>query len=73
MASESSVRVAVSVRPLNSRERENGEECVVWTQGDEVRVLNPETGKEKVFKFDHTVSYSNSSCPQWILNVHFVY
>ncbi|XP_078380781.1 uncharacterized protein LOC144663646 isoform X2 [Oculina patagonica] len=54
MASKSSVRVAVSVRPLNDRERENGEECVVWTQGDEVRVLNPETGKEKVFTFDHT-------------------
>ena len=57
MASKSSVRVAVSVRPLNERERENGEERVVWTRNDEVRVLNPESRKEKVFKFDQTVSY----------------
>lgn len=57
MASKSSVRVAVAVRPLNDKEQENGEECVVWTQDDEVRVLNPETGKEKLFKFDQTVSY----------------
>lgn len=57
MASKSSVRVAVSVRPLNEREQENGEERVVWTRSDEVRVLNPESRKEKVFKFDHTVSY----------------
>lgn len=57
MASKSSVRVAVSVRPLNEKERENGEERVVWTRNDEVRVLNPESRKEKVFKFDHTVSY----------------
>lgn len=54
MASKSSVTVAVSVRPLNERERENGEERVVWTRNDEVRVLNPESKKEKVFKFDHT-------------------
>ena len=57
MASKSSVRVAVAVRPLNDKEQENGEECVVWTQDNEVRVLNPETGKEKLFKFDHTVSF----------------
>ncbi|KAJ7351842.1 hypothetical protein OS493_035325 [Desmophyllum pertusum] len=54
MASTSRVRVAVSVRPFSDRELDNGEESVLWTQDDEVRVLNPETEKEKVFKFDHT-------------------
>jgi len=56
MESKSNVRVAVSVRPLNERERENGEERVVWTRSKEVRVLNPESRNEKLFKFDHTVS-----------------
>jgi len=56
MAFKSNVRVAVSVRPLNERERENGEERVVWTRSKEVRVLNPESRNEKLFKFDHTVS-----------------
>jgi len=41
---------------LNERERENGEERVVWTRSKEVRVLNPESRNEKLFKFDHTVS-----------------
>lgn len=54
MESKSNVRVAVSVRPLNERERENGEERVVWTRSKEVRVLNPESRNEKLFKFDHT-------------------
>lgn len=61
MASTSRVRVAVSVRPFSDRELDNGEESVLWTQDDEVRVLNPETEKEKVFKFDHTVSYMKVS------------
>ena len=53
---EGRVKVAVSVRGLSEKEREDSEERVVWTQGNEVRVLNPETRKEKVFKFDYTVS-----------------
>lgn len=61
MAAKSSVKVAVLIRPLNERERENGEERVVWTRHEEVLVLNPESKKEKVFKFDHTVSYELDS------------
>ena len=53
---EGRVKVAVSVRGLSEKERGDSEERVVWTQGNEVRVLNPETRKEKVFKFDYTVS-----------------
>ena len=57
MASEEArVKVAVSVRTLSEKERGDGEERVVWTQGKEIRVLNPESRKEKVFKFDYTVS-----------------
>ena len=57
MASEEArVKVAVSVRKLSEKERGDGEERVVWTQGKEIRVLNPESRKEKVFKFDYTVS-----------------
>ena len=53
---EGRVKVAVSVRGLSEKERGDSEERVVWTQGNEVRVLNPETRKEKVFKFDYKVS-----------------
>ena len=74
MASEDArVKVAVSVRTLSEKERGDDEERVVWTQGKEIRVLNPETRKEKVFKFDYTVSlihyskHENDSC-QHILN-----
>lgn len=56
MAAEANVRVAVAVRPLSENEQENGDECVVWTQNDEIRVLNPDSGHEKLFKFDYTVS-----------------
>ena len=69
MASEDSrVKVAVSVRTLSEKEPGDGEECVVWTQGKNVRVLNPETRKEKVFKFDYTVSsihYSKHETDSW--------
>ncbi|XP_058962801.2 kinesin-like protein KIF16B isoform X1 [Pocillopora verrucosa] len=54
MAAEANVRVAVAVRPLSENEQENGDECVVWTQNDEIRVLNPDSGHEKLFKFDYT-------------------
>ena len=50
------VKVAVAVRALSEKECGDDGECVVWTQDNEIRVLNPETRKEKVFKFDYTVS-----------------
>ena len=57
MATElSSVKIAVAVRPFNEKEQQDNEDRVVWAQGNEVRVLNPETEKEKVFNFDFTVS-----------------
>lgn len=53
---ERRVKVAVAVRSLSEEERTDNEENVVGTQGNEVKVLNPETRREKVFKFDYTVS-----------------
>ena len=53
---ERRVKVAVAVRSLSEKERTDNEEYVVGTQGNEVKVLNPETRREKLFKFDYTVS-----------------
>ena len=55
---ETRVKVAVAVRSFSEKERLDDEERVVWTQGKKVGVLNPGTRKEKVFKFDYTVSES---------------
>lgn len=54
---ERRVKVAVAVRSLSEKERTYNDEYVVGTQGNEVKVLNPETRREKLFKFDYTVSY----------------
>ncbi|KAM7451081.1 hypothetical protein ABFA07_001449 [Porites harrisoni] len=51
---ERRVKVAVAVRSLSEKERTDNEEYVVGTQGNEVKVLNPETRREKLFKFDYT-------------------
>lgn len=53
---ERRVKVAVAVRSLSEKETTDNEEYVVGTQGNEVKVLNPETRREKLFKFDYTVS-----------------
>ena len=50
------MKIAVFVRALKKKEREDKEERVVWAKDNEVRVLNPETRTEKGFKFDYTVS-----------------
>ena len=50
------VKVAVSVKAFNEKELGDGDERIVWAKDNEVKVLNPETRKEKSFKFDYTVS-----------------
>lgn len=48
------VKVAVSVKAFNEKELGDGDERIVWAKDNEVKVLNPETRKEKSFKFDYT-------------------
>lgn len=46
-----SIKIAVRVRPFNRPEMENGVQCVVEMDGQEVRLKNPESGEIKKFGF----------------------
>ena len=49
-----SVKVAVRVRPFNSRERQEGAELCVSMTGNTTKVWNKETNFEKEFNFDYS-------------------
>ena len=49
---DESVRVAVRVRPFNSRERERNAKCIVQMRGATTRLLHPDTGKPSEYTFD---------------------
>lgn len=51
MATES-VKVAVRVRPFNSREKDRNATCIVRMQGPKTVLINPDSGEEKDFAFD---------------------
>ena len=49
-----SVKVAVRVRPYNSREKAEGAELCVQMTGNTTKIWNKETGYEKEFNFDYS-------------------
>lgn len=49
-----SVKVAVRVRPFNSRERQEGAELCVSMTGNTTKIWNKETSFEKEFNFDYS-------------------
>jgi kinesin family member 13 len=52
--SDSSVKVAVRVRPFNSREKQEGAELCVSMQGNATTIHNKSTGFNKKFIFDYS-------------------
>eukprot|EP00045_Choanoeca_perplexa_P012559 m.137426 g.137426 ORF g.137426 m.137426 type:complete len:975 (+) comp16054_c1_seq5:1658-4582(+) len=53
MADEA-VRVAVRVRPFNSREKAAGSKLIIKMKGESTTIVDPSDQSEKVFAFDHS-------------------
>ena len=52
--SDSSVKVAVRVRPFNGREKDMGAKLIIrMSTNGTVWITNPEDGKEKEYGFDY--------------------
>lgn len=49
-----SIKVAVRVRPFNSREKKLGCKCVVNMKGPNTEITNPETGRVRPYTFDYS-------------------
>ncbi|XP_029911309.1 kinesin-like protein KIF1B isoform X15 [Myripristis murdjan] len=62
--SGASVKVAVRVRPFNSREMSKESKCIIQMQGNSTTILNPKAPKEpaKTFSFDY--SYWSHTTPE---------
>ncbi|XP_060931566.1 kinesin-like protein KIF1B [Limanda limanda] len=62
--SGASVKVAVRVRPFNSRETGKDSKCIIQMQGNTTTILNPKAPKEpaKTFSFDY--SYWSHTTPE---------
>ncbi|XP_068453451.1 kinesin-like protein KIF1B isoform X3 [Clinocottus analis] len=66
--SGASVKVAVRVRPFNSRETSKDSKCIIQMQGKTTTILNPKLPKEpaKTFSFDHSYwSHTTSEDPSF--------
>ncbi|XP_056304906.1 kinesin-like protein KIF1B isoform X7 [Danio aesculapii] len=60
--SGASVKVAVRVRPFNTRETSKESKCIIQMQGNSTTILNPKNPKEpKTFSFDY--SYWSHTSP----------
>uniref|UniRef100_A0A8C5NH20 plus-end-directed kinesin ATPase n=1 Tax=Gouania willdenowi TaxID=441366 RepID=A0A8C5NH20_GOUWI len=62
--SGASVKVAVRVRPFNTRETSKDSKCIIQMQGNTTTILNPKAPKEpaKTFSFDY--SYWSHTTPE---------
>ncbi|KAM9751382.1 kinesin-like protein KIF1B isoform 20-T20 [Menidia menidia] len=62
--SGASVKVAVRVRPFNTRETSKDSKCIIQMQGSTTTILNPKAPKEpaKTFSFDY--SYWSHTTPE---------
>ncbi|KAM5270428.1 kinesin-like protein KIF1B isoform 22-T23 [Hipposideros larvatus] len=62
--SGASVKVAVRVRPFNSRETSKESKCIIQMQGNSTSIINPKNPKEapKSFSFDY--SYWSHTSPE---------
>ncbi|XP_074916430.1 kinesin-like protein KIF1B isoform X4 [Chelonoidis abingdonii] len=62
--SGASVKVAVRVRPFNSREMSKESKCIIQMQGNSTSIINPKNPKEapKSFSFDY--SYWSHTSPE---------
>ncbi|KAJ8360794.1 hypothetical protein SKAU_G00173190 [Synaphobranchus kaupii] len=62
--SGASVKVAVRVRPFNSRETGKESKCIIQMQGNSTIILNPKTPKEPAKSFSFDYSYWSHTTPE---------
>ncbi|XP_077458906.1 kinesin-like protein KIF1B isoform X22 [Stigmatopora argus] len=62
--SGASVKVAVRVRPFNSRETSKDSKCIIQMQGNSTTILNPKAPKEPAKNFSFDYSYWSHTTPQ---------
>ncbi|XP_061075924.1 kinesin-like protein KIF1C isoform X3 [Conger conger] len=62
--SGASVKVAVRVRPFNSRETSKDSKCIIQMQGNSTIILNPKTPKEPAKSFSFDYSYWSHTTPE---------
>ncbi|XP_063292259.1 kinesin-like protein KIF1B isoform X15 [Pelobates fuscus] len=61
--SGASVKVAVRVRPFNSRELAKESKCIIQMQGNSTSILNPKNPKEPAKSFSFDYSYWSHTSP----------
>ncbi|XP_048860934.1 kinesin-like protein KIF1B isoform X4 [Brienomyrus brachyistius] len=61
--SGASVKVAVRVRPFNSREISKESKCIIQMQGNSTSILNPKNPKEAAKSFSFDYSYWSHTSP----------
>ncbi|XP_036447135.1 kinesin-like protein KIF1B isoform X11 [Colossoma macropomum] len=61
--SGASVKVAVRVRPFNSRETSKESKCIIQMQGNSTTILNPKNPKESPKSFSFDYSYWSHTSP----------
>jgi hypothetical protein len=59
------IKVAVRVRPFNSREKEKNAKCIISMHGKSTTIRNPESGDEKTYTFDYSYWSHDSSAPDF--------
>ncbi|XP_061113265.1 kinesin-like protein KIF1B isoform X1 [Conger conger] len=62
--SGASVKVAVRVRPFNSRETGKESKCIIQMQGNSTTILNPKNPKEPAKSFSFDYSYWSHTTPE---------
>ncbi|XP_064159917.1 kinesin-like protein KIF1B isoform X2 [Anguilla rostrata] len=62
--SGASVKVAVRVRPFNSRETSKDSKCIIQMQGNSTIILNPKSPKEPAKSFSFDYSYWSHTTPE---------
>jgi hypothetical protein len=48
------IKVAVRVRPFNTREKDRNAKCIISMNGKQTTIRNPESGDEKTYTFDYS-------------------
>ncbi|XP_053307973.1 kinesin-like protein KIF1B isoform X5 [Spea bombifrons] len=61
--SGASVKVAVRVRPFNSRELSKDSKCIIQMQGNSTSIINPKNPKEPAKSFSFDYSYWSHTSP----------
>ncbi|XP_073459655.1 kinesin-like protein KIF1B isoform X12 [Aquarana catesbeiana] len=62
--SGASVKVAVRVRPFNSRELSKDSKCIIQMQGNSTSIINPKNPKEPAKSFSFDYSYWSHTSPE---------